>query len=151
MEKLVFLASDHAGFERKEQVRLALQAENQCKVIDLGPHSADSVDYPDFAEKLCAEMKKFCQDQKKSASTFGILICGSGQGMAIKANRFNWIRAALVYSSEIAALSREHNDANVICLGARFCSSVDANNWVRLFLTTSFAGGRHATRVAKLS
>lgn len=144
MERIIYIASDHAGFELKEKLFRALKLNKNLKVSDLGPNSTDSVDYPDFASKLCSAMKA-------EPNSTGILICGSGQGMAIRANKFSWIRAALVYSKEIAVLSREHNDANVICLGSRFCTENDAISWVNEFLSVPFAGGRHATRVAKLS
>ena len=144
MERIIFIASDHAGFELKEKVCRWLKLNKNFKVTDLGPNSTDSVDYPDFANKLSSVMKT-------EPNSTGVLICGSGQGMAIRANKYSWIRAALVYSKEIAVLSREHNDANVICLGSRFCTESDSIAWVNEFLSVPFAGGRHATRVAKLS
>ena len=139
--KKIFLASDHAGFEYKNEIFKSLQAEN--KIIDLGPKNIDSVDYPDFADLVAKNISN-------NPEAVGILICGSGQGMALRANKFPFIRAALVYNDEIAILSREHNDANVICIGSRFCSLVEAKKWIQLFLKTPFAGGRHKTRVAKL-
>lgn len=152
----IYIGSDHAGFELKKQVVDALAAERDGngqktnEVQDFGPFSLDSVDYPDFADKVCQALPK---DSALSLplTAFGILICGSGQGMAMRANRYSHIRAALVYSDEIAGLTREHNDANIICLGARFCSAEQALKWINIFKKTAFAGGRHQTRVAKVN
>lgn len=147
----IYLASDHAGFELKNKVRDFLETvfvkekriTGKVNILDLGPQNLDSVDYPDFADLVCQQLKK-------SDTAFGILICGSGQGMVMRANKYPFIRAALVYNDEIAKLAREHNDANVICIGSRFCTPEDANDWVNVFLQTPFAGGRHQTRVAKI-
>ncbi len=145
MERVIFIASDHAGFDLKQDLVPWLKNQfPQFKIEDLGTSSRDSVDYPDFASRLAMSLQS-------ATEAFGILICGSGQGMAMRANKYPWIRAALVYSSEIAELSREHNDANVICLGARFCTLTNAQDWIEKFMTKPFAGGRHATRVAKLT
>ena len=135
------MATDHAGFEYKAHLVQKLKAEYD--VIDLGPSDSTSVDYPDFANLVAIQLKN-------SPEAMGILICGSGQGMALRANKYPHIRAALVYSDETAKLSREHNDANVICLGSRFCSLSEALKWTDLFLKTPFAGGRHQSRVAKI-
>lgn len=144
----IFIGSDHAGFELKRQVVQFLSLKNALpffvEIKDHGTFDLSSVDYPDIANLVC-------QDLKKHTASYGILICGSGQGMCMRANKFDFIRAALVYNSEIAKLSREHNDANLICLGSRFCTEVQAEEWIKIFLTTPFAGGRHATRVAKVS
>jgi ribose 5-phosphate isomerase B len=141
----LFLASDHAGVEFKKSLMQNLKEQlPELELVDLGPQTADSVDYPDFADLVC-------QAIKTEASSKGLLICGSGQGMALRANKHPHIRAALVYSAEIAALSREHNNANVMCVGARFCSPTDAYNWTKIFLNTDFAEGRHTVRVAKIS
>lgn len=147
----IYLASDHAGFELKNEVRKYLETtfadENnittKVNVLDLGPQNILSVDYPDFADLVCQQLKK-------SDTSFGILICGSGQGMAMRANKYPFIRAALVYNDDIARLAREHNDANVICIGSRCNTPEDAKRWIKIFLNTTFAGGRHQTRVAKL-
>lgn len=158
----IYLASDHAGFELKNKVRDFLITHSktvthgQIQVFDLGTESANSVDFPDYADKLCQKLDP--QSKASSESTekisqspaLGILICGSGQGMAMRANKYPFIRAALVYNDDLAILAREHNDANVICLGSRFCSAEDAERWVTLFINTTFAGGRHETRVAKI-
>jgi ribose 5-phosphate isomerase B len=147
----IYLAADHAWFDLKNQIRDYLEqtfakeshVSTKINVLDLGPQDTKSVDYPDFADVVCQQLKK-------SDTAFGILICGSGQGMAMRANKYPFIRAALVYSDEIVKLAREHNDANVICIGSRFCSLDDAKRWVTLFLNSTFAGGRHQTRVAKV-
>lgn len=147
----IFLASDHAGFELKKQVIESLKSNNgqqNQEIQDLGPINLDSVDYPDFADKLCKQIKP--QSDTPNLSQFGILICGSGQGMAMRANKYTHIRAALVYNDEITKVSREHNNANVICLGARFCTLEQALQWIEIFKKTAFAGGRHQTRVAKV-
>ncbi len=141
MKKKIFIAADHAGFEFKNEVYKFLK--DSCDIEDLGPTNADSVDYPDYADLVCQKIKS------NSAAT-GILICGSGQGMAIRANKYPFIRAALIYNEDLVKLSREHNDANVICIGSRYCSLDDAKKWTTLFLNTPFAGGRHQTRVAKI-
>lgn len=135
----LFIASDHAGFELKAHL-LTLNK----NWVDLGPANADRVDYPDFAQNLCQQL---LLEEKNS---FGILICGSGQGMAMAANRFKGIRAALVWSEESARLARAHNDANVICLGARLIEPALAVNLLETFLKTPFEGGRHSGRIAKL-
>jgi len=139
-QKKILIASDHAGFSLKnfliqELVKLGY------KPVDLGCDSAEkSVDYPDYAKKLC----------KKLTDEFGILICGSGIGISIAANRFNHIRAALCHNTKSAKLSRAHNDANVLCLGARFTKEKSALAITKAFLASKFEGGRHEQRVAKL-
>jgi ribose 5-phosphate isomerase B len=143
----VFIASDHAGFELKKQLIEVLKSE--CELMDLGPFNMDSVDYPDYADKVCKLVT--AQTNSTQLSDFGILICGSGQGMMMRANRYPHIRAALIYSDEISAITREHNNANIICLGARFCTFEQALKWIHTFKKTSFAGGRHQTRVAKIT
>lgn len=115
---------------------------------DFGPSTADRVDYPDFAKKLCVEL--LAEKKNASSNAVGILICGSGQGMAMTANRFHGIRAAVAWNEESARLSRAHNDANILCLGARLIDQELALKIVETFLTTSFEGGRHSGRVAKL-
>lgn len=138
-KRSVLIASDHAGFDLKERLK---KARPDIDWIDKGPFDTSRVDYPDFADRVAREVVR---DGK-----FGVLVCGSGQGMAIRANKFRGIRAALVWSDEIAKLSREHNDANVLCLGARVSDHAAAERWLEIFLTTSFAGGRHADRVKKI-
>jgi ribose 5-phosphate isomerase B len=152
---ILYVGSDHAGLDLKLKVMAALP-DYQWK--DLGPYNGDSVDYPDFANLVCKELvqvelqnqKSGIQDPLKGPA-MGILICGSGQGMAIRANRFKAIRAALCWDTEIARLSREHNNANILCLSARFTSPDKAIQMIKTFLSTPFEGGRHAKRVDKLS
>jgi len=139
----IALASDHAGIELKQLLTQELQKIGN-DVTDLGPTDTQSVDYPDYAHKLAEWMK----DKPESR---GILICGSGIGMSIAANRHAHLRAALVSTPEQAMLSRQHNNANVLCLGARQISAGVARECVRVFLSTAFEGGRHETRVAKIN
>ena len=139
--KKIFIASDHAGFRLKKNVISRLSKTK--KIIDLGPESDNSVDYPDFARNL----------SKKVASnkgSFGILICGSGMGMAIAANKTKNIRAALCYSVKNTKLSRLHNNANIITLGERLIDKKKAFNLIKIFLSTKFEGGRHLRRVRKM-
>ena len=140
--KKILIASDHAGFELKEYLITALKKYN-LEIEDLGCDSAkNSVDYPDFAEKLC---------QKISENNFGILICGSGTGVTMCANRHKHVRAALCYNKNITQLSRSHNNANVICLGARFTKKKLALSLCKTFLTKKFDGNRHTNRIKKFS
>lgn len=140
----ILIASDHAGFNLKNFLITEL-TKSGFRLIDLGCDSAEkSVDYPDYAQKLS---KKIIAKKAQ----FGILICGSGVGISIAANRFKEIRAALCANAKIAKLSRLHNDANVICLGARFTAPSSALKATKVFLKTEFAGERHQARVAKLS
>lgn len=143
----IYIAADHAGFELKKQVVEALQGD---RIEDLGPFSTDSVDYPDYADLVCRKIEPSLPSETH-LSTLGILICGSGQGMALRANKYSHIRAALVYNDEIAKLAREHNNANVICIGSRFADLESALKWIRIFKETAFSQGRHQTRVAKVS
>lgn len=139
--KNILIASDHAGLDLKSHL---LKRFPDLPFLDLGTHTTDSVDYPDFAVQLCRELEGRLKD------SCGILICGSGQGMAIRANRFPFVRAALCWSEETARLAREHNNANVLCLGGRLLDTTLAEKIVTLFLQTPFAGGRHQGRVDKL-
>ena len=140
----ILIASDHAGFNLKKFLIAELQ-KTGFSLLDLGCDSAEkSVDYPDFAQKLA---KKIIAKKAK----IGILVCGSGVGISIAANRFKEVRAALCSNAKIAKLSRLHNDANVICLGARLISPLSALRAVKVFLETEFEGQRHEKRVLKLS
>ena len=140
--KKLYIASDHAGFTLKEFVKKKLS--KKIKFDDQGPHSDEiSVNYPDFAHKLCKKVSK-------NSSNMGILICGSGMGMAMAANRHKKIRAALCYSVENTKLSRLHNNANVITLGARLIDKNTAMKCINTFLKTKFEGGRHLKRVKKI-
>lgn len=142
----VFIASDHAGYELKDRLVEALK--NDFQVQDFGTHACESVDFPDYADLVCKSINT--KNNTQFLNEFGILICGSGQGMSMRANKYPHIRAALVYNDEITKLSREHNDANVICIGARFCDFESALKWITTFKNTPFAQGRHQTRVAKI-
>ncbi len=137
------IGSDHAGFELKESI-LAFLQETGFTVKNFGTYTADSVDYPDFVHPLAAEVEAGNLD-------LGIVICGSGQGVCMTVNKYAGVRGALVWNQEIAALTRQHNDANVICLPARFVTEADAREMVRIFLETPFEGGRHQRRVEKIS
>ncbi|MFN8370536.1 MAG: ribose 5-phosphate isomerase B [Bacteriovoracaceae bacterium] len=140
----LLIASDHAGYMAKvELVKFIREQFPSVKVLDLGPSSDQSVNYPEFAIKLCNELLVDNQNEKK----FGILICGTGIGMSITANRFKGVRAALCKSVDEAKLSREHNNANVLCLGSRSSSLDTLKNIVIAWFSTDFAGGRHAIRV----
>ena len=140
---IIALASDHAGYALKEALKQHLVTLGHTP-LDLGTNSEDSVDYPDFGNAMAAALKANKAEQ-------GILVCGSGIGISIAANRHPHIRAALCHNEETAKLSREHNDANVLVMGARIVSEDLAKTMLKTFLTTPFAGGRHAGRVAKLS
>lgn len=136
------IASDHAGFDLKEVLKKSL-SEKGFALQDFGAYSSDSVDYPDFAHPLAASVEKGEND-------LGILICGSGNGVCITANHHAGIRAALAWNEEIASLARQHNNANVLCLPARFISEEEALNIVMAYLSMEFEGGRHQRRVEKI-
>lgn len=136
----IAIGSDHAAFEMKEIVKGFLQSKN-FEVIDVGTYSAERADYPDYARKVCHEVIH----QKIE----GILICGSGIGVSMAANRFKGIRAALCRGPLDAEMSRKHNNANVICLGARFNSEEEIKTTLGSWFTHKFEGGRHADRLAK--
>lgn len=138
----VSIASDHAGFEEKELLKPYIESLGH-EVCDRGPQNADRVDYPDFA-KLVAD------DVASGAADRGVLVCGTGIGMAISANKVRGIRAANVTSPDFAALAREHNDANIVTLSGRFVTDEVNRAIVKTFLETEFGGGRHAGRVAKI-
>ena len=140
--KNVVLASDHAGFKLKEEIKKFL-IKNKKKVLDLGTKDANSVDYPDYAHLLSKKMKK-------DKNQFGILICGSGAGMSMAANKHKNIRAALCYDTKSTKLSRLHNNANVMTIGSRLIDKNVALKCVSTFLKTNFDGGRHSKRVKKI-
>jgi|TARA_B110000495_G_C22462905_1_gene287892 ribose 5-phosphate isomerase B len=145
MKKLftkICIASDHAGYDLKEKIKDYL-VNKSISVIDLGPFSKDSVDYPDFAKKVAKRLIS-----RKSDA--GVLVCGSGTGMAISANKFKGIRAAQCYNKSSTILSREHNNCNIICLGSRMLKFKDAFKYVTYFLNTKFKSGRHQKRVNKI-
>ena len=140
--KRVVLASDHAGFNLKEEIKKFL-IKKRKEVLDLGTKNAKSVDYPDYAHLLSRKMRN-------GKNQFGILICGSGTGMSMAANKHKNIRAALCYDTKSAKLSRLHNNANVMTIGSRLIKKKDALKCVDTFLYTNFDGGRHARRVKKI-
>lgn len=138
----IAIASDHAGYVEKEQLKPLLD-ELGVQYEDLGTVSTESVDYPDYARKVGEEVAQGNVDQ-------GLLVCGSGTGMAIAANKVPGVRAAVAWTPEIARLAREHNDANVLALGARVTSFEDLTNIVRSWFAAKFDGGRHLKRVDKI-
>ena len=138
MNKKIFIASDHAGYEMKTALN-----DHFSLFTDLGTNSFDSVDYPDFAHKLTREILK-------NEGSFGILICGTGVGMSIAANRLEGIRAGLVSSVEVTRLIRQHNNANVLVIPGRFMEVEEAINCVQTFIETQFEEGRHKQRIEKI-
>jgi ribose 5-phosphate isomerase B len=137
----IAIGADHAGFEYKQAIAGFLSA---YEVKDFGTYSPASVDYPDFAHPVALAVES-------GSSDFGILVCGSGNGVAMTANKHQGIRAAICWNEELAALARSHNDANIVCIPARFISIEEAKKIVELFLSTEFEGGRHANRVNKMT
>lgn len=140
--KKIALGSDHAAYEMKETVKRLLLSQN-FDVIDVGTHSVERADYPDYAKKLSHEVV--------TQNIQGILLCGSGIGVSIVANRFKGVRAALCRTPEDAEMSRKHNDANVLCLGARFNTEEEIKSILTAWFENSFEGGRHADRLNKFS
>ena len=140
--KKIFISSDHAGFKLKETIKIYL-TNKKLNFQDLGPKKNNKVDYPDFAHKVAKKVKI-------NKSHVGILICGSGTGMNIAANKHKNIRAAQCFNLKSTKLSRLHNDANVITLGSRLISKKNALKFVNIFLNTKFDGGRHIKRVRKI-
>jgi len=140
--KKIVIASDHAGYSLKEYVKKFL-LKKKLLIKDVGTKNDDSVDYPDYAHKLSKILKK-------NKKTIGVLICGSGQGMIMAANKHKNIRAALCYNAESTKLSRLHNDANIITLGSRLISKKNALKYIKIFLKTKFEGGRHKKRIKKI-
>lgn len=138
----IAIASDHAGFKTKEAIALFLKSEN-LQFTDFGTFSEESVDYPDFAKKVAKSVSG-------KANDMGILVCGSGIGMAIAANRFKGIRAVVINDEFDAQMSRKHNNANVACFGARKISAETAVKLLKIWLETPFEGGRHEDRVRKI-
>ncbi|TVQ03897.1 MAG: ribose 5-phosphate isomerase B [Balneolaceae bacterium] len=139
---IIPLASDHAGYEAKEATKKIIEKLGYIP-IDFGTHSPDSVDYPEFAVLVSKKVNA-------GEHEFGVLICGSGQGMCMTANKFPNVRAALVYSPEVAILAREHNNANIICLPGRELNSEQIEAILKSWFSTSFEGGRHERRVTKI-
>jgi ribose 5-phosphate isomerase B len=137
------IGSDHAGFEYKSALVIWLR-EKGWQIMDMGTYSVDSVDYPDYAHPTAAAVEK-------GEAAFGILLCGSANGVAITANKHQQIRAGLCWEAEVAKLVRQHNDANIICIPARFVALELAKQMIETFMETAFEGGRHANRVGKIA
>jgi len=140
--KKIFISSDHAGFNLKEDIKIHLK-KNKLHFEDLGPKNKNKVDYPDYAHKVARKVKI-------SKKNIGILVCGSGTGMSIAANKHKNIRAAQCFNLKSTKLSRLHNDANIITLGSRLLTKKNALNCVSIFLKTKFEGGRHKKRIKKI-
>ena len=140
--KKICISSDHAGYEIKEFIKEQI-IKSKISIIDLGPFLKKSVDYPDYAKKVSNRVS-----QRKS--DIGILVCGSGTGMAISANKTKGIRAAVGYNIKSTQLSRQHNNANVLCLGSRLTKRKEIKKIIKIFLNTKFEGGRHKRRVKKI-
>jgi ribose 5-phosphate isomerase B len=143
ISKPIAIGSDHAGFEYKEDLISFLEGKG-LPFKDFGTHTKDSVDYPDFAHPVAEAVEN-------NEAAFGILLCGSANGVAITANKHAGIRAAICWGEELAQLARAHNNANIICIPSRFVREGDAEKMVALFMTTDFEGGRHARRVEKIA
>ncbi len=139
----IAIGGDHAGFEYKEVLIEMLKADGH-EVKDFGPYNLDSVDYPDFVHPVANAINN-------NEFEMGILICGSANGVAITANKHKDIRAAICWDSTLASLARSHNDANILCIPARFVSIAKAKEITTLFINTAFEGGRHANRVNKIN
>ncbi len=142
-KKKIAIGADHAGFEYKQLVVDWLK-ENNYEVLDKGTNSSDSVDYPDFIHPVASSIEN-------GEAILGITICGSGNGVAMTANKHSGIRAAIAWNEELSALARQHNDANIIAIPARFISTDLALSIIKTFLTTDFEGGRHERRVRKIA
>ncbi|MDH5599656.1 MAG: ribose 5-phosphate isomerase B [Cyclobacteriaceae bacterium] len=142
MKYKIAIGSDHAGYELKGYLVSYLQEQGHT-VTDFGPASSDSVDYPDFAHPVASEVEG-------GGSSLGILICGSANGVAMTANKHQGIRAGIAWIPEIASLAKQHNNANIICIPARYVENNQAKEIVNAFLSAEFEGGRHANRVNKI-
>jgi len=140
--KKICISSDHAGYDLKEYIKTYF-IKNEIPLLDLGPFENKSVDYPDYAKKISRRISTKKND-------VGILVCGSGTGMAISANKIKGIRAAVCYNIKSTRLSREHNNANIIALGSRLTKKKEAMKLLKIFLNTKFQGGRHLRRVKKI-
>ena len=139
----IAIGCDHAGFDCKEDLISFLEGEG-IVFKDFGTYNKDSVDYPDFAHPVANAVEK-------GEAAFGILLCGSANGVAITANKHQGVRAAICWGEELAELARKHNDANIICIPARFVRDGDAEKMLDTFMNTAFEGGRHANRVNKIA
>lgn len=139
----ISIGCDHAGFPYKDRIKNLLIAQG-IEVVDYGTNSLDSVDYPDFVHPVA-------NDVENGQAELGVLLCGSGNGVAITANKHQGVRAALCWIEEIATLARQHNDANIVCVPVRFTTPEQADAIVNAFLNATFEGGRHAIRVGKIA
>jgi len=140
--KKICISSDHAGYNLKEYIKSYL-VKKEIFLIDLGPFESKSVDYPDYAKKIARRVAA-------KRSDVGILVCGSGTGMAISANKIKGIRAAVCYNAKSTRLSRQHNNANIIALGSRLTKKNEVMKLIKIFFNTKFQGGRHLRRVKKI-
>ena len=136
----IYIASDHAGFDLKE-VLVEYLSKDEYEVFDLGPRSSESCDYPDFAHLVSGMV---------SEQGIGILLCGSGNGVSMTANKWPGVRAALCWNYDLSKLARQHNNANIVCIPSRFVSTFEAKKIVDVFLSQEFEGGRHEKRVKKI-
>jgi len=143
LSKPIAIGSDHAGFEQKMEIVQWLN-KNGYQVMDMGVYENKSVDYPDYAHPVAGAVEE-------GEAAFGILLCGSANGVCMTANKHLGIRAAICWEEEVAKLARLHNDANILCLPARFIPNKEAIEILRVFMSTSFEGGRHQTRVNKIA
>ncbi len=144
MNTTLYIASDHAGYELKQSLISSIKSQfPNINVIDLGPPNDSRVDYPDFADNVAHKVAQ--------GKGIGLLICGSGQGMAMRANKYPNVRASVCWNNESCQLSRQHNDANILCLGARLLSLKECETLISVFLNTAFEGQRHVQRVKKIS
>lgn len=142
MKRIIYVAADHAGFEMKEKLKKKFASSGEIK--DFGTNSPEPVDYPDYVHPLAEYVEE-------NNNAVGILLCGSANGMAMAANKHEGIRAAICWNKKTAELARQHNDANILCLPARFISDEEANEITQAFLNSSFEGGRHERRVKKIN
>jgi len=140
----IIFANDHAGYELKQHLIKQLKASSDFNIQDVGTHDTVSTDYPDWIHQGIQQMLL-------AKGSCGVFICGSGNGVCITANRYPNIRAAIAWQPELASLARRHNDANVLCLPARFITDTDALETVQIFLNTEFEGGRHVARIEKIN
>jgi ribose 5-phosphate isomerase B len=143
LSKPIAVGSDHAGYDYKEELISFLEGKG-FPFIDFGTNNKDSVDYPDFAHPVASAVES-------GQAAFGILLCGSANGVAITANKHQGVRAAICWGEELAQLARAHNNANIICIPARFVREGDAEKMVNIFMSTAFEGGRHSRRVEKMA
>lgn len=154
----IHIGSDHGGFDLKQKIlqnNLKTHSTTPIEFVDWGTNSLDSVDYPDVAFKVCQALRPYYENispevDALKTENLGLLICGSGQGMSMSANKFSWSRAALCWDTQVTQLAREHNNANQLCLGGRLLDEKLAFKILDIFIKTPFQGGRHGVRVKKM-